>query len=430
MTRATGREPTGREPTLQLGSEARLIHPDDVAAAVAERTGGLLEHEDLLLYGAMQAAASGIDAAAALLPAERVADLANVLLKGRAGACEFCGKPLSTHTLGADSESASVWCEVAVSPRPVSQWLAGPVRLSPGALLEGTLLWVGVPGLSLGLLSWLPSLIAGVQRKRRSWLVAAATWAALLFAGISLSSPGATGGVQETGSGLLILGVWLGSTIHGGFQVRPWLEGRRRTRTQWPPPRPPRPPAMPAAMPTALAGRATADPARRDYDRAVEEWRGRLSRWDFAVWCAQSIAAGQLPGGAVGSPVALRAGESLLWTGPGRLEPRREPGAVVVTSDRLVFAGARRETLEWPLSTLTPVQRASDGTLSLPPIPYRRSVSGVQVLGDHNRFRIAVDVAVVALAEVEKTKLWRDLKSQRDEILLQHPFLQESPARE
>ena len=198
----------------------------DLAAAVHARVGGLVGAEPTQLYGAVTAASIGTDPDTMLIPGQRIEDLAAVLLAGRARACPFCGAPLAMHTLTVDPDEVGIWCQTAATSRPAAEWLAGPPPV-PSAM-GPALMWVGIPALSMGLLSWLPALIAGLRHRRRSWLIAAATFGALTAVVVGLV-PAESASADESLTAaewlwfLLVVGLWMGSTIYGARQVKPWL---------------------------------------------------------------------------------------------------------------------------------------------------------------------------------------------------------------
>lgn len=428
-------------PAANPSTQPSLIPVTGLAAAVAARVGGLSTDEQTRLYGAAQAVASADPESPVLLPTYRIDEVAAAVVAGRAGPCGFCHVPFSEHTLTVSPDETDIWCPESTSGRPVAEWLRGPFRASPLQVLAGIVIWVGIPMVSLGLLSWLPAAVAGARRRRRSWRVAAAvlgtlTVAELILAGTSGADPAFADAVGPW----LVFGLWVGSMVYGGLQVRPWLAtlGHRTAHSQ--PATPRRPSNGPSGLKAWLNGqqdRFEADRARRLHARQLAAWQSEDDQRRYALWCADTLLAGG--GGLGGSPIILRRGESLLWSGAGQLiEPRRSPGhyhggsagvsvpiglgmranfgshrgtyhpgpelqtpvdtgAVAVTSARVIFTGGKK-TREWAHAKLLTIQQSRDGRVTLLPVSNRQTVSGVQVRSDSTRFGVALETAAASQA--------------------------------
>ncbi|MGB7979872.1 MAG: TM2 domain-containing protein [Candidatus Nanopelagicales bacterium] len=180
--------------------------------------------EPAQLHEAVAAATLGADPDMTLITAQRIEDLAAVLLAGRGRACLFCREPLAAHTLTISPDQMGIWCNKSGTSRPAAAWLAGPVPNSTDSVRPAGLMWIGVPGFSLGLLSWLPALVAGLRLRRRSWLIAAATFGVLTVVElVALAAEPAPVDESVTAATWLAVGLWLGSMIYGALQVKPWL---------------------------------------------------------------------------------------------------------------------------------------------------------------------------------------------------------------
>ncbi|MGB8020961.1 MAG: hypothetical protein WCF04_07015 [Candidatus Nanopelagicales bacterium] len=438
-----------------------MIPDTELAGAVAARVGGLNTDEQTRLYGAAQAVASADPYAPVLLPPTRIDEVAAAILAGRTGPCGFCHVPFSDHTLTVSPDRTDIWCPDSTSGRRVAEWLRGPFHPSPLHVLAGIVIWVGIPAVSLGLLSWLTPAVAGARRRRRAWLVAAAvlgtlTVAELILAGMSGAAPAFADAVGPW----LVFGSWIGSMVYGALQVKPWLatlgQLKRTEGTQFGTPAgsplhgaPVGEPTDPRApKPTRTSGlvawlhrqqaRMEADRAQRLHARKLAAWQSEDDQRRYALWCADALLAGGRAG-FDGAPIILRRGESLLWAGAGQLiEPRRAPGqyrggsagvsvpiglgmranfgshrgtyqpgpelqtpvdtgAVAVTSARVVFTGDKK-TREWALAKLLTVQQSGDGRVTLLPVSNRQAVSGVHVRTDSARFGTALEITAAAQA--------------------------------
>lgn len=174
----------------------------EALADVERRIGRLTGTEHDQLYGALYAAAA-TGSAALLDPAQaNTAALAELVRTGRNGGCRKCGSPLQEHEL-----------DVARYP-----WLScpGPAAAKPtdrGRRMRAWALWVAVPLLSLGLLSWLPSLVAALRHRGRGWGIA--TGLLLVFTLSFWTQPDVLAGNR------MIL--WLGACLYGATQVKAWM---------------------------------------------------------------------------------------------------------------------------------------------------------------------------------------------------------------
>ena len=210
---------TGNEAWQATWPVQGAVPMSGLADAVQARIGSLVGAEPTQLYGAVAAATIGADPDVMLIPMQRIEDLAAVLLAGRARACPFCREPLAVHTLTVSPDAVAIWCARSGTPRPAAAWLAGPGPIPIATVLGAVLMWVAIPALSVGLLSWLPALIAGLRQRRRTWLIAAATFGALLAVEIVVvrGEPGPVDDSMTAGS-WLILGLWMSSTIYGALR--------------------------------------------------------------------------------------------------------------------------------------------------------------------------------------------------------------------
>lgn len=406
----------------------------ELAAAVEVRIGALSIDEQVRLFGASQAAAGG-GGASGMLPGRLIEEVADAVLAGRAGPCGFCGARFADHTLTVATDEASVWCASSSLPRPVPEWLGVHAGVTRADKHLAVAMWVGIPILSLGLLGWLPALFAGLVLRRPGWLVGAAVLAALAVADLVLA------GMDDPSPavGAVSLALWAGSTVYGAVQVRPWLAALPSGAPDWL--------REAGAWLGRMVAELKADAARRAEARALAAWHEEDEQRRFAVWCSEVVAGDTAGFG--GSPISLRPSESLLWAGSGWLiEPRRSPGqytagpvgtsarigqgqranvssrmgtyqpgaelqtpvdagAIVVTNQRIVFAGGMK-TREWSLGKLLNFQRSGDGRVTLLPVSNRATVSGVRVVTDSVRFGTALHVASAAQTD--------DLPGLREEL--------------
>lgn len=178
-----------------------------VLAALQRRTGPLSTTERDQLYGALYAAAA-THTGALLDPADANAGaLADMIRSSRNGPCLRCSRPLAEH----DLDLASAPWLACPAPRPTAESTA-----DPRSTIAAWAMWVAVPLLSLGLLSWLPSLVAAIRHRGRGWGIATA-----LLALFTLSF-----WTQADVDVEAQLALWLGASIYGATQVKPWLRVR------------------------------------------------------------------------------------------------------------------------------------------------------------------------------------------------------------
>lgn len=178
----------------------------EVVTAVQQEAGGLSSAERDQLYGALYANAA-TRSGALLDPADANAlALARIIRTSRNGGCVRCSRPLAEHDL-----------DLAAAP-----WLTCPTdhREPPDrrASIGAWVLWVGLPFLSFGLLSWLPSLVAAVKSRGHGWGIATALLT--VFTLSFWTQPDVDSETQ--------MALWLGASIYGATQVKPWLRWRGR----------------------------------------------------------------------------------------------------------------------------------------------------------------------------------------------------------
>lgn len=208
--------PAGRD-----GSEAELI-----VAEVARHVGALREEEAAVVYGAA-VAQQNASFEHGVTPAEVMA-LSQVVGAFRTAPCRFCHLGLADHALDLSPQGLQVWCRIDQRARPLPVWLRDPATASAGSGVAATLLWVGIPLVSLGMLSWaMPAVAAGIHR-RRSWAAAAAVFLALTVT-MFLVMPEDFTAADPVGDAILF-GTWLAGSGYGAFQIKPWLKAQSATR--------------------------------------------------------------------------------------------------------------------------------------------------------------------------------------------------------
>ncbi len=185
---------------------------DAVVRQVAQSIGGLSLEEQLAVYGG--ASSYYAIAPVGAPPALAVPLLRDVLVALRRGPCRWCGRGLTGHGMDVTEYGVEVRCQHDVGSMAAGRWLAGPPPAPIGRSLVAFLMWVVVPLLSLGLLSWLMPLIAAIARRRRSWAIGAVVFGLLLTA--ALVGP-------EDLAAIPLLIAWLGAPVWGAFQIKPWL---------------------------------------------------------------------------------------------------------------------------------------------------------------------------------------------------------------
>lgn len=192
-----------------------LHDPDAVVSAVGSWLGGLSVDERVAIYGAaVGLRATDPDAA---LPVGALHSAAYVVMASRKSPCPWCGQPLAEHAFDFAPHGTDVRCLRTDRLLPAADWLSGPASVSTVYRVASFLGWVGLPLISLGLLAWAMPLVAGIARRRRSWVAAAGALFAVAVAGAAI--PGDWGG-------MLLLIAWWGGTAYGGFQVMPWLRSK------------------------------------------------------------------------------------------------------------------------------------------------------------------------------------------------------------
>ncbi len=107
-------------------------------------------------------------------------------------------------------------------------WLRAPETASPGSGVAAALLWVGIPLVSLGMLSWAMPAVAAAIHRRRSWAVAAAVFLALTVT-MFLVMPADINAVDPV-SDAILFGTWLAGSGYGALQIKPWLVAQSATR--------------------------------------------------------------------------------------------------------------------------------------------------------------------------------------------------------
>ncbi len=183
---------------------------------VSSAMGGLVVDEQLLVYGGLAGYYATLTGNETTAPS--LQPIVDVLVALRTRPCRWCGGGARGHALDVSAFGVEVRCLADDRSRPVPQWSDGPSQISPLYLVASALAWVGLPLLSMGLLSWLMPLLAAVRRSRTSWGVAAALLFGLVV--VSLAVPSSAGVY-------LLMSAWCFGAVYGGLQVRPWVAGRR-----------------------------------------------------------------------------------------------------------------------------------------------------------------------------------------------------------
>ncbi len=201
-----------------------LHDPEAVVAGVASKVGGLTNEEYALVYGAAVARrATDPDGGVAVATLHSAGQVLMLLRRQR---CAWCGQALGEHAIDLAPEGCRVTCRRDERALSADDWIPGPRQQSSGYRVAAVLGWVGLPLLSVGLLSWVMPLAAAIARHRRSWAIAAAVLLVLAMVGALVPN-------DDWGGFLLVL-AWWGGTIYGAFQVLPWLRSaplRQRVRT-------------------------------------------------------------------------------------------------------------------------------------------------------------------------------------------------------
>jgi hypothetical protein len=195
---------------------------DIVLAAVSRHLGGLTQEDVAAVYGsvAAQRYAPGTPG----VSADQVTALGQALGAFRAVPCPYCHLGLADHTLDLTPEGLDVRCGTDQSSRSLHEWLTPPAATSAGGMVWAVILWIGIPLVSLGFLSWaMPAVGAGLYR-RWSWVIAAVALLILTVVGISVT-PLDPNEVDPLADALFLV-TWLGGAGYGAFQIKPWLNAR------------------------------------------------------------------------------------------------------------------------------------------------------------------------------------------------------------
>lgn len=210
--------------SLEAGGQGRDV--DLVVAEVARHVGALQADEAATVYGAAVAHQyAAVDHGVA--PAE-VTALSQVIGAFRTGPCRFCHLGLADHALDLSPQGLQVWCRIDQRTHPVNEWLPAPATASQGSGVAAALLWVGLPLVSFGMLSWAMPAVAAALHRRRSWAVAAAIFLALTVT-MFLIVPEDLNDVDPL-SDALLFGTWLAGSGYGALQIKPWLTAQSATR--------------------------------------------------------------------------------------------------------------------------------------------------------------------------------------------------------
>ena len=84
-------------------------------------------------------------------------------------------------------------------------------------------LWMLPAILGFGLFTWISFLYIGVRAKRSGWLAAAGAYFAGMVAVFVIDGLGGEGSVLNSISGVLMVAMWLGGTVHALVSNRNWL---------------------------------------------------------------------------------------------------------------------------------------------------------------------------------------------------------------
>lgn len=210
--------------TEDPGLRAAPFGTERALADVAHRTGGLGPDEHACVYGAALARQLALGSPETTAP--QADALAHAIVAFRSAPCSLCRKGITEHALDLTDRGASVRCLCDQATTPVLDWLGTRQGAGRGSTALALALWAGLPLVSLGTLSWLMPAIAGGVYRRRSWIIAAILLCVLVAAPVIV--PLSVGG-GVAGGGLLA--AWLGGTLYGAAQVRPWLAERSRPST-------------------------------------------------------------------------------------------------------------------------------------------------------------------------------------------------------
>jgi len=188
---------------------------DWLVSQVVSQMGQLSADEQAAVYGA--GFAYTITGTVIPMHADTAAWVATILRDFRTGPCRFCHHDLLEHTLSVTEAGPSLICDADGTSRPAWMWHAGP-RGQPGwKVLLAVMFWVGIPLVTIGIAGWVMPLIAALLYKRGPWLAGALFWGALATAvAVFIES-------ESPVLGFVVLFMWFGSAVYGGFQVKPWL---------------------------------------------------------------------------------------------------------------------------------------------------------------------------------------------------------------
>lgn len=193
--------------------------PDAELSRLSQHMGGLTVDERSVAYGAFRARASNPWLPPG--PDGTSTQLEQILECFRLNRCPWCFNDLRAHSLDIEQDGTHVRCRADGVNRPVQEWIPGPVKTPPWRWAIAIGLWVGLPLMSIGMLSWLMPTVAAITYRRRRWVLGALVLGTLFVVTMATMSPvESEGGVTD----LLPIGIWLGGTVYGGFQVKPWLD--------------------------------------------------------------------------------------------------------------------------------------------------------------------------------------------------------------
>lgn len=196
---------------------------DWLVSQVVSQMGQLSADEQAAVYGAGYAYT--ITGTAIPMHADTAAWVATILRDFRATACRFCEHGLLEHTLSVTEAGPSLICDSDATSRPAWVWHAGPRRQPAWQAVLAAVLWVGIPLATIGIAGWVMPLIGALKYRRGAWLAGAVMWGALAtVVAVFIES-------ESPVLGFVVLLMWFGSAVFGGFQVKPWLaclsSGRR-----------------------------------------------------------------------------------------------------------------------------------------------------------------------------------------------------------
>lgn len=216
-----------------MNDQPRWLAVGDVGSQLARSQGGLSHDEATQVGGAVAAYESTLDYGSSNSVYQRVVDqLSDLIGVSRQRVCLYCCQPLRQHSLTLDATDVQVYCEDDRESLSVAQWIRGPIPIPLRTWVVAVAWWVGTPFVSLGLLGWLPAAASGLMLKRRDWLVTGLGLAIALAFFILGSTVGDDGNpdsytVLEAIASVGLFFGWLGGSVYGAFQVRPWVHARQ-----------------------------------------------------------------------------------------------------------------------------------------------------------------------------------------------------------